>query len=93
MQHGGVLYDILWALSIIKLNESVLEARHRLENDFDKKIQAEPDNTELPAKKAQCLKQFDKSNRDTTAHVERAREIFARYPEFSGLILTDIAGK
>lgn len=90
MKHGGVLYDILWALSIIKLNEKVLEARHRLEKEFDEKIQAEPDNTDLPDKKAQCLKQFDKSNKDTTDHVDRAREIFAKYPEFSGLILTDL---
>lgn len=93
MNHGGVLYEILWALSIVKLDEKVKESRNRLEKEFDRQIQENPDDMALSCKKAHCLEKFDQSNKNTTDHVAAARDVFAKYPEFSGLLLTDPRGE
>lgn len=84
---GGVLMHILWATSIIRLENEVKAGRQKLAADFDTRIAADPDNKELIAKKEKCLAHFDKANEDTMSKVEQAHRIFAENPEFAGLLL------
>lgn len=86
-KEGGVLMHILWATSIIRLENEVKSNRQKLTADFDAKIAADPDNKELIEKKEKCLAHFDKANEDTMSNVEQAHEIFAKNPEFAGLLL------
>lgn len=86
-KEGGVLMHILWATSIIRLENEVKSNRRKLAADFDAKIAADPDNKELIAKKEKCLAHFDKANEDTMSKVEQAHQIFTENPEFAGLLL------
>lgn len=86
-KEGGVLMHILWATSIIRLENEVKAGRKKLAADFDAKIAADPGNTELVKRKEKCLAHFDKANEDTMSKVEQAHQIFAENPEFAGLLL------
>lgn len=86
-REGGVLMHILWATSIIRLENQIKTNRKKLAADFDEKIAADPDNQELIEKKTKCLAHFDKANEDVMSKTEQAHQIFAENPEFSGLLL------
>lgn len=86
-EKGGVLMHILWATSVIKLEKQVAANRQKLIAEFNAKIAADPDDESLIEKKNSCLVKFDEANADTLSNVERARQIFAENPEFSGLLL------
>ena len=71
----------------MKLKQQVLETRRKIEADFDLKIAKNPGNQELLKQKENCLLKFDAANKDTMDQVDEARKIFAKYPDFSGLLL------
>lgn len=87
MEHGGILYNILKAQSVLKLKQKVLETRRKIEADFDSKIAKNPGKQELLQQKENCLLKFDAANKDTMDQVDDAQKIFAMYPDFSGLLL------